>query len=501
MIIQEEVLAAEILSSEQPSLKLGGAIYRETRNMTKSTLASAIVLLCFCAPIIWAQDEPDDQGDQNLGVTVQLPTLGVSIDTNGILTTQLMTDPGGKQIRDRLLNLKRQLPQDLQRRSQCRKISLKKLQAAIASNPLHIQTDESNTIHALAGLTRIEYVFVLPDLNDIVIAGPAEPWIKNLAGRRVGIFTARPTLNLEDLAVAIRSFSPTAKPNQWIACSIDPTAKGIQQLNQFNRNLPNQIPINLQAQAADHFRQQMRDALGLAEVKVYGIHPKTHAAHVLIEADYRMKLLAVGLEDPILNQLTTFIQALSGAPKDLQRWWLTPNYQCLQQTQDNLSVQFVGRGVRLQTENILLTQNANIQRKKTKPSRAARTYASSFTKNYEALSKVKPVFSQLRNVIDCLIAAAWIQKQDGWKKADLDPTIYVDESKIKTQTKPNVSKAKCVANAVWKNNVLLLPAGGGVSIAPAEALKSENLLKDKSKPLDDFAKKIQINHNDNWWWD
>ena len=45
-------------------------------------------------------------------------------------------------------------------------------------------TDE---MRYLAGLQRVRYVFYYPDSKDIVLAGPAEGWVPDLAGRIVGI--------------------------------------------------------------------------------------------------------------------------------------------------------------------------------------------------------------------------------------------------------------------------------------------------------------------------
>ena len=42
----------------------------------------------------------------------------------------------------------------------------------------------------------------------------------------------------------------------------------------------------------------LREALGLQTVTIQGISPKTHFAQVLVEADYRMKLIGIDLEQP-----------------------------------------------------------------------------------------------------------------------------------------------------------------------------------------------------------
>ncbi len=57
-----------------------------------------------------------------------------------------------------------------------RKISLKALEAASST----ILTENSgmlpDEIKYLGGLQRVQYMFVYPDQQDIVLAGPAEGW-------------------------------------------------------------------------------------------------------------------------------------------------------------------------------------------------------------------------------------------------------------------------------------------------------------------------------------
>ena len=50
----------------------------------------------------------------------------------------------------------------------------------------------------------------------------------------------------------------------------------------------------------------------MAQIRVFGISPKTHFAMVLVEADYRMKRIAIGVEPPPVR-MTTFAMALQVA--------------------------------------------------------------------------------------------------------------------------------------------------------------------------------------------
>ena len=106
-----------------------------------------------------------------------------------------------------------------------RKISLRALEAACQ----HFLTENSgklpDEIKYLGGLQRIQYVFVYPEQNDIVLAGPAEGWKIDEAGNVVGVTTGRPVLQLDDLLVALRTVSSARQGA--ISCSINPTAEGM----------------------------------------------------------------------------------------------------------------------------------------------------------------------------------------------------------------------------------------------------------------------------------
>ena len=61
---------------------------------------------------------------------------------------------------------------------------------------------------------------------------------------------------------------------------------------------------------------------------------RTRAAQVLVEADYRMKLVGMGLEEGTLgvtSYLASIVLAKGEAPPpmDVLRWWFTMNYKPL----------------------------------------------------------------------------------------------------------------------------------------------------------------------------
>jgi hypothetical protein len=161
----------------------------------------------------------------------------------------------------------------------------------------------------------------------------------------------------------------------------------------------------------------------------------------------------------------------------------------------------MGRGVELNTENIDFGSQGQIVQQKTKVSNAARKYAEAFTSHYPQIAQTQPVFAQLRNVIDLLVVSAWLLQNDRYAAAGWRPSILLDNQLLPVDQLPDVKQAQCVANAKWKGRVLVLPAGGGVSIQASNALAPENLINDKDRILNDVRGETILPNDDRWWWD
>ena len=238
----------------------------------------------------------------------------------------------------------------------------------------------------------------------------------------------------------------------------------------------------------------------MTNVEVYGVPRTTNIARVMIEADYRMKLIAVGVEPPPIR-MTTFVGALKGAPRDMQAWWLTPEYKCVKQTNDGLSVQLIGRGVALKTENILFGQQAQVVQTKLKPSRAARSYANSFTKLYEQISQRRPVFVQLRNAIDLLVLTAWVAKNDGYQESGWQPDLLFDEASLRTTELADIKHAPFGRQRGLERQ----PAGIACwwrRFDPGfRSFEGRQHGVDDKQEIQLVLDAIKIPNDDRWWWD
>ena len=320
-----------------------------------------------------------------------------------------------------------------------------------------------------------------------------------MSGRAVGLTTGRPTLLLEDLLVALRAYPPGNRVKPYIGCSIDPRPEGLANLAKFQKSIPREIPESQREQVTLQISQGMRDSLGMSNIRVFGVSSKTHFAQVLIEADYRMKLIGIGAEPPPVN-MVTFIGALN-SPKmaTMQRWWFTPNYDCVKITPDHLAMELVGEGVQLQEEDMALGADGKLAAATNSSNKASKLFTADFTKKYAAIAARTPVFAQLRNMVDLAVGAAFIREQNYYAKANWQPGALVDESRLPVETLTSPSQVQCVVSAVWKDNRLLVPAGG-VGIQPDLALEPARLQPDKDGKLRDRREKSGGRRPANHWW-
>ena len=266
---------------------------------------------------------------------------GVAVDPQGVLAMKVFPDPGGQLMQQRIAAAKSTLSPDVSKFNSCRKLSLNRLEEVIRSRN-GVPTDE---MRYLAGLLRVRYVFYYPDTKDIVIAGPAEGWVTNPAGRVVGMTSGRPVIQLQDLVVALRAFPPGKRGAGMIGCSIDPTQEGLAEMQRFLRN------VGGRATPGDtrFIVNGLQTSLGLQNVSVQGVPPSTHFAQVMVEADYRMKLIGIGLERPPIR-LVSWVERANPAQVSrnaMQRWYFVPDYNCVRVSKDGLAMELVGDGVKL----------------------------------------------------------------------------------------------------------------------------------------------------------
>jgi len=390
------------------------------------------------------------------------------------------------------------------RPSKLRKISLTRLERELAKR-IAAGEGADDVMRNLAGLTRVEYVFCYPESGDVVIAGPAEAWGEAPSGRILGIDSGRPIVQLQDLIVALRTFAPSqGKSSPFIYCSIDPTGEGLARMQQFLRELGHQFVGRPRPGFEQFVVEQLRDKLGMQVITVGGIPADTHFAQVMVEADYRMKLIGIGLEQPPVR-LKSYVERANPqqiSRNALERWYFVPDYQCVRVSDDGLAMELVGEGVKLVGEAEVV--NATGQRSTAKKGNpASQAFVNAFTKVYPKLASRSPVYAQLRNCIDLAVAAAYLRDQDFYALANWEPSVFLDEQSYPVETFNAPKQVASAVNSMWKGTMLVTPIGGGVQMRPTEAISPTNLLDDTKQTVAKARAAVDLSHlgPDQWWWD
>jgi hypothetical protein len=341
-------------------------------------------------------------------------------------------------------------------------ISLRALEAACEAMLNEEFGELPDEVKYLAGLQRIQYVFVYPEENDIVLAGPGEGWRVDEKANVVGITTGRPVIQLDDLIVALRAVHDARI--EGISCSIDPTPEGYQALSRVldaQRKQPRLVQSMLEP--------RIKQALGPQVVSITGVPATSHFARVMLAADYRMKRLAMKLQASPVRGLPSYVDIIkSSGPRAVNnanpRWWLACNYEPLAASEDRLAWELRGPGVKAMTEEGFVTaQGEIVPTGRTSP--AAEKWAERMTESYEDLSGKDAVFGELRNLMDLCVVAALLEKEGLWDRAGLSAPILRQPG---SDLKPKVWHApKAIPPEVsftYARKAWIVTASGGVQV-------------------------------------
>lgn len=390
-----------------------------------------------------------------------------------------------KELRQAHLN---KLPADVNKAGM-RKISLKRLQGEILARK---QSGEAQLIteemYYLAGMTRLQYVFVYPEEKDIVLVGPGEKLKLTADGEMVGADSGRPALRLDQLLVALRTAEDASK--QVISCSIDPTKEGIAAVQKLLNNTR-----TYNSQVAD----QVEQAMGLQNVTITGVPGGSDFARTMVAADYRMKRLAMGMDQSPVSGLPSYLSMLSAGSTGVQsmtpRWWLAPNYEGLHKDHDGLAWELRGKGVKVMTEDSLIAANGDVTSNTGKTSAKAQKWADLMTERYDALSSKIAVFGELRNIMDLAVFSAVIVKEDLAGKSGCDLSVLMDKQLVANEDFFVPQKVDTRASVVKSGNKHIISASGGVEINSWQ-------IADGAKESDSMAS-IRDQHSHagmHWWW-
>ena len=430
---------------------------------------------------------------------------GVYVDANGQLQKLVTHDNWGRlaTLHTRAKQLSANRDADLP--SPLRIVSLTRLERE-AQMRWASQQEIDDTMHSLAGLNRIQYLLVFPKTGDIAIAGPAGAWNIDDEGRWVSEDSGRPVLRLDDLVVLLRNAMGTHQGR--FSCSIDPVRENLAKTQQYLKKT-GKSKLRAGRRAREKWLTGLQDTLGEQNIRVEGIDPGSRAARVLVEADYRMKLVGMGLEETT-TEVVSYLDSIelgpgqSPPPLSVLRWWFTLNYEAIRRSKSGHAFELVGPGVKVLSENELLTLQGERQPTGQSEELSSR-FARSFTENFQQLAIQYPIYAELRNLFDLALAAAIIRNEDlagqvGWQLAHFGvPEHY------QIQLERPAKTVRTVVNHRIINRVhIVAGVSGGISVNTQNLVSSNGFVSNATHQLLDanhHAATPQTSAPERWWWD
>ena len=446
---------------------------------------------------------PDDWEEVGGAGTIQEFRGGVYVDPAGVLR-KLQTNHPSLLANIRAAGLQRRetaslTENDVQRISVLRKVSLNRLEKQIQLRWLQGQQPTS-AMRYLAGIYEVQYLLVYPETGDIVIAGPAGPWQTSVEGRTVNADSGKPVLQLDDFVVLLRN---AYQEQSRFGCSINPRQQQLAVTQAYLKKTKGQT---IKASQREKWLAGLRDALGKQDVVVYGVDPGTRVARVLVEADYHMKLVGMGLEPGtpgVSSYLANIPETATATPMSVLRWWFTLNYQAVETTPQRNAFQLKGSGVKVLSENELLTQQG--RRVQTgKADLLTQQFSQSFTEHFADLTVKYPVYAELRNIFDLALVAALVRQEDLGQQVDWAASHFRDGSKYRVRLSVAPVAVESVINhRLLRGKQIVAGVSGGVSV-DASSLVKPSAIQTSDYGLMKVARKDSVPEklgHYRWWWD
>ena len=410
---------------------------------------------------------------------------GVDIDANGVLQTAPKKTMD--EVSRTLGKLLEPLPVDLNQESSIRKISLKKLDEQMRQI-IARQDEFPDTVRFLGGLTAIRYVVVVPEENDVLLVGPAEGWKVDAQGYVVGQKSGNPVLHLEDLLTVYRAWNNQQRPAP-ITCSIDPTPEALANIVSLG-TLPPPTARDVDAYAAN-----VEKAYGMNVVSIKGVPEKSRFGKILVAADYKMKRIGLDQEPSMVRGLPSYVSMLSGRPKQINpRFWLAPEYTTVSYDSKKLTWELGAVKVKALTEDEYFDARSGSRQTTGNLDKTAIAWCDKMTAQYHALSKVDPVFAELKNCMELAITVALIHREGLLTAANCKLPAFADEAILKMVNYPTPQFVPSKAT-IARNGRSFVVACGGVEINPFGAVEKATL----DNAIDKQRDKLVDVASDNWW--
>jgi len=327
-------------------------------------------------------------------------------------------------------------------------------------------------ITRLGGLNTVEGYIIDAANKDIILVGSVIP--------------GAPLLYLEDLAVALRNSwyeyaELRGKTNYYAnpGCSIDPDPAVIQRLfalGKKNREDPSGITEE------EYIVEWERIGKSPQAVRVLGIPFDTHFARVMVKADYDMKSLVNGSDNPDIPGFSSLMDMTMEEAKNaiqkgeaafsgfsLNRFWFFPGKNLYREEDNAVMIE--------KCPVILLTEEQYLNKGKIAGygggSPLALKFTEAFSEKYSEIAARRPICVELENLFRFVAIAKVMKYMSAQEKSGLDLGYFLKQYSIpKTpvdRTLPGRTNVKKYESRIdlqdgYQTYRLWLPSCGGVGI-------------------------------------
>jgi hypothetical protein len=288
-------------------------------------------------------------------------------------------------------------------------------------------------------------------------------------------------------------------------CSINPRREGLANIALFVAESNKRGP--LAPGAVEGWTRKLEQQLALQDIVVAGVPLDSRVARVIVEADYRMKLIGIGKLDSSVG-IPSYFDLL---PPELQknspettalRWWMTMKYDAVLHSTEKDVYEIQGTSVLCQSEDEMIA--ADGERVHTGKSEATnRLFAQNFTKAFAQLAAHDPIFGDLQNVFDLALVAALIRQDKLDEKTGWDRGVFAADGAYRTEElEPPKSVMSVVNHRVYPGGNVVVQVAGGVRGDLMTVVTDSKLYKETAR-LASIRSRGQANNlpEGRWWWD
>jgi hypothetical protein len=256
------------------------------------------------------------------------------------------------------------------------------------------------------------------------------------------------------------------------------------------------------AEAQARFEESAR-ILGMHDVRIWGVPAESHYAQALVEADYRMKRLSLGLDNPSVKTLRSHLAMLGNGGNSMQRWWFVPYYDKFVKSADGLAFRISGQRAQILSQEEAVDVAG--QRSSAATTRVStQKWAKHFTQKFPELADRIPIFAELQNMIDLAVVAALIKKDHLAEEVAWEQGLFFGEQRSMISRHTVARQVPSLTNYRSKGSAVIGLVGGGVIIDPLEAARYLQFSTETDGEVDRLrtaARDREPSDKHPWWWD